>query len=512
MSSEMPVLQTDIAEHIPWIAAVVTGPDQHIDYLNGSFLRMFGHWDVPPDAMGVGRQVRSRGLRARIAQVLETGRPDRIHRCEIPRNYDGNGTARGRRYLDVWLEPIRLNGEPTGAVILYGVDVTHRVHAARTLRRALDHQRKLIESLATTFWGADPLGEDVWEMDARMSLLPRHLKKAAHAARAASSRKPEAPGGTSEWLEALQARTPFAKTRSVVTEDGPRTFITHAVPVLDDDGEIAQWMGVDIDVTAHLQGGGPATGDGAQPVVLETRVRMMRGFSHDVRNALHAADGYAQLLESKLHGTLTDQQLEYLLRMRGIFRNALELLTDMLNVERALTGELEIESKPTDVDSLVADCADGHRAEAELKRLLLQVERSPSPLWTRTDPARVRQILDNLVSNALKYTRTGAVTIRMRSDSARRVRDRRRWITISVSDTGPGVPPTSRDSIFQEFVRIAHDGVEGLGVGLSISRRLARLLGGEITLQSEVGAGSTFTLWLPLDWDESTGGAEQRSP
>jgi two-component system sensor histidine kinase BarA len=100
----------------------------------------------------------------------------------------------------------------------------------------------------------------------------------------------------------------------------------------------------------------------------------------------------------------------------------------------------------------------------------------------------------------------------MRSDSARRVRDRRRWITISVSDTGPGVPPTSRDSIFQEFVRIAHDGVEGLGVGLSISRRLARLLGGEITLQSEVGAGSTFTLWLPLDWDESTGGAEQRSP
>lgn len=503
MSSDNPLLRNEIAEHIPWIAAVVKAPDEPIEDVNGAFLRKFGQSLIPADAMGLGPHVKGRSLRARIAEVMETGRPVRIHRCEVPRNHNGNG-KRGARYVDLWLEPVKRDGVATGAVILYGVDVTHRVQAARALRRALQHEHKLLALLGTKVWGADPLGSEVWEIGSGPNVLMRP--------RNGSDGRSEPGGGASapatdldgsDWHEAVRARTPYSRVRQVKTDAGLRFLMTHAIPVLDEHEELVQWIGIDIDVSKHLQGFA-GDGSGAAPAeVLENRIRNMRGFSHDVRNALHAADGYAQLLESRAHGPLNGEQYEYLMRMRTIFRGALGLLTDLLKAEGAITGELELEHKPTDVDSLITESAESHRAEAKLKQLIMQVEKSKTPLWTRTDPARVRQILDNLISNALKFTSHGSLTIRAQSDGARRAGDRRRWIRVSVTDTGPGIPKENEAAIFEEFVRLARaDGNDGHGVGLAISRRLARLLGGEITVASREGLGSTFTLWLPLDWQE----------
>src|SRR5690606_17281511 len=110
-----------------------------------------------------------------------------------------------------------------------------------------------------------------------------------------------------------------------------------------------------------------------------------------------------------------------------------------------------------------------------------------------SDADRIRQVLGNLLSNALKYTRQGSVTARLRVAD----RDGHPWVAIEVEDTGPGIPRAHRKALFEEFVRLQHGDEEGAGVGLAIGQRIAHALGGEITLESEVGRGSRFTLWLP---------------
>jgi signal transduction histidine kinase len=124
----------------------------------------------------------------------------------------------------------------------------------------------------------------------------------------------------------------------------------------------------------------------------------------------------------------------------------------------------------------------------------------------RSDPNRIRQILGNLVSNAVKYTGSGGhvmVKVHERVDDGAPAPGQ--WIAVDVSDTGPGIPRDKQDQLFREFTRLDPRAAKGAGLGLAISRRIARLLGADITLRSEVGKGSTFTLWLPAEGLERQG-------
>ena len=121
------------------------------------------------------------------------------------------------------------------------------------------------------------------------------------------------------------------------------------------------------------------------------------------------------------------------------------------------------------------------------------------PVRVHTDPGRVRQVLGNLLSNAIKYTPApGRITVRAERVDADAARPGD-WAVVRVTDTGPGIPPGQRESIFDEFSRL-HDGsgIQGHGLGLAISRRVARLLGGDLDVTGAEGEGATFTLWLPL--------------
>ena len=115
-----------------------------------------------------------------------------------------------------------------------------------------------------------------------------------------------------------------------------------------------------------------------------------------------------------------------------------------------------------------------------------------------TDVSRVRQILGNLLSNAVKYTDEGGVTIRPSHVEAGATPDGRAYVKVDVIDTGPGIAADHQDQLFREFVRVNPGDKPGTGLGLAISQRLATMLGGRITLQSEPGRGSTFSLWLPI--------------
>jgi signal transduction histidine kinase len=229
----------------------------------------------------------------------------------------------------------------------------------------------------------------------------------------------------------------------------------------------------------------------------ESRARLLRGFSHDVKNPLAAADGHAAILAE---GIVADRegQLESARRIRGSIRSALDLIDDLVELGRAEAGQLQIRSAPVHIGTLVASTDADFRAAAAAAGLTLETQIAPELPAIETDAARVRQVLGNLLSNAIKYTpRGGRIVLTVSSRDGRRGRDSSRWVTIAVTDSGPGIPPDQRRRLFQEFTRLDPDATPGAGLGLAISQRIAWLLGAEISLASEVGVGSTFTLWLP---------------
>lgn len=224
--------------------------------------------------------------------------------------------------------------------------------------------------------------------------------------------------------------------------------------------------------------------------VAASRQRLVRGFTHDVKNPLGAADGYLALLDEGVMGELGEAQQTTIRRVRRSIRQALELIARVLEVARAEAGQLDIQRGTTDLAELVRDVSDAFRAQAGAKQQVLEVQVPVDLPTTETDATRVRQVVANLISNAVKYTPAGGhLAVRVVSSPTH--------VEIAVSDDGAGITPEQQSLLFTEFTRFDPAAAEGAGIGLAISQHIARALGGEIVVQSAGGAGSTFTLRLP---------------
>jgi signal transduction histidine kinase len=232
--------------------------------------------------------------------------------------------------------------------------------------------------------------------------------------------------------------------------------------------------------------------------VEHSRARLLRGFSHDIKNPLSNADGFLQLLELGLRGPLAPQQLETLQRARIALNTGLRMLRDLLDFAVASVGRISLTISQASISDVVNEVVENHRAAAEHKRILLLCHAEPAP-ELRTDIDRVRQVLDNLISNAVKYTTEGGhITVTSTVVDGDGEDQHARSVRIDVTDDGVGIAHQHHEKVFQEFTRLRPNVEVGAGIGLAISQSLATALGGRITLVSEIGQGSTFTLWLPL--------------
>lgn len=240
--------------------------------------------------------------------------------------------------------------------------------------------------------------------------------------------------------------------------------------------------------------------------VIQSRSRLMRGFSHDVKNPLGAADGFAEMLAFGVYGDISDEQRASITRMRRNIDTALALIDDLHELSRAETGHLAFAREPLDLAAFMREMADEYLAAAQGHGLSLTVVADDHGPIVMTDRTRVRQIVANLLSNAIKYTEHGSVTL----SSSRHASDAGGvagpdnpdvpdggWATIQVTDSGIGIAADKQQYIFEEFSRLGTSSATGAGLGLAISELIARGLGGHISVESEVGRGSTFTLWLP---------------
>lgn len=235
----------------------------------------------------------------------------------------------------------------------------------------------------------------------------------------------------------------------------------------------------------------------------EAKSRFLGVVSHELRTPLNAALGYANLLIEDVGGPLTDQQRTYVGRILDANRHLASLVGDILDVMTTQAGRLTVAREPGDVIAPVEAALALVRPHADGKGVDLAYERSAAgtPTPYVGDEDRVRQVVLNLLTNAIKFTdRDGRVTVTCGTTDQPEaaLRPGRVWTYVRVEDTGCGIRSHHLEMIFEPFVQAPGDyHAGGAGLGLAISRQLARLMGGDVSVKSTLGAGSTFTLWLP---------------
>ena len=230
------------------------------------------------------------------------------------------------------------------------------------------------------------------------------------------------------------------------------------------------------------------------------RVKMefLATMSHELRTPLNAISGYTQLLDLGVYGSLTDEQRRSLGRIGASSHLLLGLINDVLNYARLEAGRVQLALGIVRLSPIIDDVVAIMVPLVGERRLALSIDREAgSPEdgdpRARANGEKVRQILINLLSNAVKFTAAGgAVTIAVGSADG--------FATIAVRDTGMGIPSDKLDQVFEPFVQLGRSltsSAEGAGLGLAISRDLARAMGGDLRVESHEGVGSTFTLLIP---------------
>jgi ammonium transporter len=301
--------------------------------------------------------------------------------------------------------------------------------------------------------------------------------------------------------EVLAAGEPSQRETRVKRKGKEHVLADVRFPVLDGAGRAVAVAGIDIDITAQKR-------NEAELAELLRRVEMARdaameagsakttflaSMSHELRTPLNAIIGFARLV-SRNAESLPDKQLDNLSKILLSAEDLLALIDEILDLSRVEAGEISLEMAETQVAEVLREVTDSLEPLVDHARVRLVVMAEPDLPPIVTDGDKFKQILLNLVSNAIKYTDDGFIRVRAEPADGR--------LRVDVSDTGLGISEDELPKIFDEFHRAESRSARdrtGTGLGLTISQRLARALGGDLTVSSRLGAGSTFTLDLPLE-------------
>ena len=304
--------------------------------------------------------------------------------------------------------------------------------------------------------------------------------------------------GKPEWeLEVVKRDGRLEDEDWRVRKDGSQFWANVIITALRDaKGKLVGFAKVTRDLTERRLAEQQAIADARRIAQAEAASRAKTEFlaamSHELRTPLNAIGGYTELMDLGVAGALTEQQREYLTRIQSSQRHLLSIINDLLNYSRIEAGQVSYEIEPVELRAVVESVYDMVAPQAARKHIELVRSHSPD-VRASSDRLKTEQILLNLLSNAVKFTPEGGrVEVRYSRVGAQ--------TEMSVSDNGPGIPADKQAEIFEPFVQLGRSLStirEGTGLGLAISRDLARALNGEITVESEAGRGSTFTLRLP---------------
>jgi signal transduction histidine kinase len=221
----------------------------------------------------------------------------------------------------------------------------------------------------------------------------------------------------------------------------------------------------------------------------EAKNRFVAKMSHELRTPLNAVIGFSELMHAGRTGPLSKRQREFLGIIRASADHLLTLITEVLDLSKIESGHIRLDPEAVDPVVIASECVSSVRWLAADRRVRLEFEAAAiGPV--SLDPARLRQVILNFLSNAIKFTGAGGrVTLTVARDGER--------LMLAVADTGVGIAPEDRRRIFDEFVQVGGAAQAGSGLGLAVTRQIVEAQGGEVSVASRLGLGSTFYAWLP---------------
>jgi PAS domain S-box-containing protein len=398
--------------------------------------------------------------------------------------------------------------------------------------------RTLVNSIPQLAWMGDPVGAIFWFNDRWYEYTGMRRERGNGWGWIDVLHPDHVDRVVKRYQRCIASVEPWEDTFPVRSADGQyRWFLGRAVPLRERSGEVAGWLGTNTDVTEQQEieekrerlliaervarGEAERAREAAQ-AANKAKSEFLAMMSHELRTPLNGIVGYSQLLDVGIAGELQPTQREYLGRLRRSADHLLALVNDILDLAKIDARELSTDASEMRAATAIADALTIAAPSAGARETTLGefVDADP-PVCYVGDGDRVRQILVNLLSNAIKFSDPGgsvgieASTVDEAVEGAQ-VGGGGPWTFIRVRDAGIGIAEEKHEAVFDPFVQAESGRTRskgGTGLGLAISRRLARLMGGDLTLESEPEAGSTFTLWLPArDPQAETGESpEERS-
>ena len=490
-------------EKLRWIDAVFSRSgdavvtfsraDQAILAANDSAAALFGH--RPGELPGQPAHVlfaSEAGVPGVPPRVLDGARQE-----VLARRSDGSAFA-----AEVVVTPVDVGGVPAFTAAFH--DVSGRKQA----------QREMLESEARFRTVVETLGEGVIITDTQDRILYANAKLAHLSGytpeemigRAVEAvLVPEEERETYRWRNQMRYQGVSEQYEMRLKHKDGRRFWAevNGTPFRDAAGNVVGTLGTIMDVTERkrVQEELVSAIDAAEDAS-RAKSAFLANMSHELRTPLNAIIGYSEMLQEEARERGIQDLIPDLQKIHGSGRHLLTLINDILDVSKIEAGKLELMSESFDVHGLVRDVESTIAPIVGARNNVLKVRCSPDLGSMRSDMTRVRQVLLNLLSNAAKFTEGGGIVL----DVGREERNGAPWLRFSVSDTGIGMSPEQLGKLFQAFTQVDVSTTRrygGTGLGLVISRQLCQMMGGDVTVESEMGKGSTFTVRLPAAVDPS---------
>ena len=494
----------------PAFLAVLEGPEHVFEFVNSSYLQLVGHRPVMGQRVADALpEVTTQGFIALLDAVYTTGQPFVGREMAVMLERVAGEPAQ-ERIVDFIFQPISDATGRNSGIVAHGSDVTDAVMARREVERLLrvseEARTKVEESEARYRFLANAIPVQVWTAtpDGQLDYVSERTAEYFGVKRddvlgdawIALLHPDDIPATGARWARSLASGEPYEtefRLRRAGTSEY-RWHLSRATPQRDDDGTILRWFGTNTDIEDRRR-----AEDELERLSHEAteanraKSDFLAAMSHELRTPLNAIGGYAQLIEMGVRGPVTDEQRVDLLKIQRSKNHLDSLVSDVLNFAKAGAGRVEYRVDQIVIRRTLDAVLEMIAPQVEEKHFRLETPAISSDVCAIADEDRTRQILLNLLANALKFTAPGgAISLEVGTT----VTD----VSVAVRDTGIGVPADMMERIFEPFVqagRALRASDQGVGLGLAISRQLARAMGGDLRVASDVGKGSTFTLTLP---------------
>ncbi|GMV08080.1 MAG: hypothetical protein AMXMBFR53_43550 [Gemmatimonadota bacterium] len=486
-------------------------PDGRILYVNSTWKRILGYGDAELERLNLLDIVHP-AHREKLQSEF-----DRVLHGEPPRRFNVEFIASDRRV-------VILSGS-TAAQMVHGRPVaTQGIFRDVTEQRVAEKQ--LADSQANLTALVENTGDAIWSVDRKLRLITFNSAYSL-AIEARTGREPKVGdlpvnvygAEAAEWYEEVYQRAlsgdRHVALRTDEVEGQHRYFEYYANPIQGDEGIIGSVLfGKDVTERVRAQEALRVAKDEAE-AANKAKSDFLASMSHELRTPLNSVIGFTNILLKNKEGHLNEKDIGFLQRVLSNGKHLLELINEVLDLAKVEAGRMELVIEPVDLGQLVVETVQQLEGQAKVKEgNVALVADVPAALErVDTDSAKLKQVIINLVGNALKFTHEGSVTVRVDVGS-----DGKTPVAIAVKDTGIGIPPDRLDAIFEAFQQ-AEAGTArkygGTGLGLAISRSICLLMGYDLIVESDVGKGSTFSIVMgerarrPARVEEAESGAQE---